>query len=98
MTMAKKGQEETIAADLLADVDFLKNELNTFYWIVRRGDDATAAAARLQAAVDRMEGSVGDPAQLIEQALLQRWGYVQLVSLIGTAKEELNRLHLPHCT
>jgi hypothetical protein len=36
-----------------------------------------------------VEGSVGDPAPLTEQALPRRWGYVQLVSLIETIKEEL---------
>lgn len=57
--------------------------------MVRRGDEATAAVARLQKALNRVEGSVGDPAPLTEQALPRRWGYVQLVSLIETIKEEL---------
>lgn len=82
--------------DFLKDVDFLKNELMEFYWVVRHGNDATAAMARLQAALNRMEGNIGDPALLTTQALPQRWGYVQLVSLIGTIKEELRGLRLRH--
>jgi hypothetical protein len=82
--------------DLLKDVDFLKSELTEFYRVVRRGGEATAPVARLQAALNRVEGSVGDPAQLTQQALPQRWGYVQLVSLIGTIKEELKGLRVRH--
>lgn len=78
--------------DLLKDVDFLKNELMEFYRVVRRGDEATAAVEQLQKALNRVEESVGNPAQLTEQTLPQRWGYVQLVSLIGTIKKELKGL------
>jgi hypothetical protein len=82
--------------NLLKDVDFLKSELMEFYRVVRRGDEATTAVARLQEALSRVEGSVGDPAHLTEQTLPQRWGYVQLVSLIGTVKEELKGLRVRH--
>lgn len=78
--------------DLLKDVDFLKSELMEFYWVVRHGDETTAAVARLQEALHCVEGNVGDPAPLTEQALPQRWSYVQLVSLIETVKEELKSL------
>jgi hypothetical protein len=80
--------------DLLKDVDFLKSELMEFYRVVRHGDETTTAIARLQAALYRVEGSVGDPALQIEQTIPQRWGYVQLVSLIGTVKEELKGLRV----
>ena len=82
--------------DLLKDVDFLKNELMEFYRVVRQGNEATAAVARLQAALHHVQGNVGDPTHLTEQALPQRWGYVQLISLIGTVKEELKGLRAPH--
>ena len=81
-----------MATDLLKDVDFLKNELKDFYTVIRRGGDPTTAVAQLRAALSCVEGSIGDPAQLTDQALPQRWGYVQLVSLIGTVKEELKGL------
>jgi hypothetical protein len=83
-----------MATDLLRDVDFLKNELKDYYAVVSRGDDLTTASAQLQAALSRIEENIGDPAQLTEQALPQRWGYVQLVSLIGTVKEELKGLRV----
>ena len=83
-----------MATDLLQDVDFLKNELKDYYTVVSRGDNLTTATVQLQAALSRVEGNVGDPAQLTEQVLPQRWGYVQLVSLIGTVKEELKGLRV----
>lgn len=76
------------------DVDFIKNELLKFYRVIRGGNEATAAVTRLRAALHRVEGSVDDSAQGTEQALPQRWGYVQLVSLIGTVKEERKGLRL----
>jgi hypothetical protein len=85
-----------MTTDFLNDVDFLKAELMEFYRVVRHGDEATAAVARLQTALNRVEGSVGELPQLTEQALPQRWGYVQLVSLMGTIKEELKGLRLRH--
>lgn len=85
-----------MATDLLQDVDFLKNELKDYYTVVSRGDNLATATAQLQAALSRVEGHIGDPAQLTEQILPQRWGYVQLVSLIGTVKEELKGLRVSY--
>ena len=85
-----------MTTNLLEDVDFIKNELMEFYRVVRRGNKATDAVVRLQAALHRVQGSVGDPAHLTEQALPQRWVYVQLISLIGTVKEELKGLRVYH--
>ena len=83
-----------MATDFLQEVNFLKNELKDYYAVVSRGDNLTTATTQLQAALSRVEGNIGDPAQLTEQVLSQRWGYVQLVSLIGTAKEELKGLRV----
>ena len=83
-----------MATDLLQDVDFLKNELKDYYAVVSRGDNLTTASTQLQAALSRVEGNIGNPAQLTEQVLTQRWGYVQLVSLVGTVKEELKGLRV----
>lgn len=85
-----------MSLDLLKDVDFLKSELMGFYRVVRHGDEATAAVVRRQEALRCIEEHVGDPAHLTEQALPQRWGYVQLVSLIETVREELKSLRICH--
>jgi hypothetical protein len=81
-----------MATNLLKAVDSLRDELSEFYWTVRRGGDTVVAAVRLQAAVNGVEGEVTDSEQRVNMALEQRWGYVQLVSLIQTARHELQQL------
>jgi hypothetical protein len=83
-----------MATNLLKAADSLRDELSEFYWTVRRGGDTVVAAERLQAAVHSVEGEVTDPEERVNMVLEQRWGYVQLVSLIQTARYELRQLGL----
>lgn len=82
-----------MAANLLHTADFLRNELQAYFHMIRRGgEDGTKAAARLRIALRQVEsllppGSVDQ----VDLALEQRWGYVQLISLIDTARHELHR-------
>lgn len=80
-----------MAVELLRKVDYLRDELGEFYWTVRHGGDTTAAAMRLQLAVSSVEPETANSDERVDGFLLQRWGYVQLVSLVHTAKRELER-------
>lgn len=82
-----------MAANLLHTADFLRNELQAYFHMIRRGgEDGAKAAARLRTALRMVEpllppGSVDQ----VNLTLEQRWGYVQLISLIDTARHELHR-------
>ncbi len=86
-----------MAIDFLQVADFLQDELAQFFHVVRRIEDVTtqqAAAARLQAALDRVAAFADDPGEPQWRATSepQRWGYLRLVSHVGTAMHELRRL------
>jgi hypothetical protein len=82
--------------NLLQTVDFLRDELQQYYRILRRGgEDGAKAAARLRGVLRQVEPLVpAGPVEQVDSALEQRWGYVQLVSLLETARHEL-QLHRP---
>jgi hypothetical protein len=82
-----------MAANLLHTADFLRDELQTYFHIIRRGgEDGAKAAARLRTALRQVESLLPPGAvNQVDLALEQRWGYVQLISLIDTARHELHR-------
>jgi hypothetical protein len=82
-----------MAKELLHEVDYLRDELQEFYRGLRRGEGNVAGAvARLRAAIRRSEPlSVTPPDQVVNMALEQQWGYVQLVSLLQSARAEVER-------
>lgn len=76
---------------------FLQQELQEFFRTIRRskGDQALiqAAAERLRAVVLLVEPYGDDPGETWEHlAIEQRWGYLRVASLLGTAVHELKRL------
>ena len=82
-----------MAANLLHTADFLRGELQAYFHTIRRGgEDGVKAVARLRAALQTVELVLpSSPCDQVNFALEQRWGYVQLVSLIETARHELQR-------
>ena len=87
-----------MAVDFLQAADFLRNELEEFYWAVHRGHDnevVRRAAERLQAALDKVETLADDHGERWEHIPVeQRWGWLRLVSHVGTAIHELKKLIL----
>lgn len=80
--------------------DFLQQELQEFFRAVRRskGEEELiqAAAERLLAVVHRAEPYGDDLGEAWEHlAVEQRWEYLRVVSLLGTATHELRRLGVP---
>lgn len=84
----------SVATDLFQYVNLLKNEIRNFFWAVRRRDDTATAVLRLQTALTKVESTIGDVDQLIDQPLAASLGYAQLVSLVYTARAELKHFHL----
>jgi hypothetical protein len=82
-----------MVANLLHTVDFLRDELQAYFHLVRRGgEDGKKAAARLRTALQKVEPMLPlMPVDQVNFTLEQRWGYVQLISLIDTARRELHR-------
>ena len=82
-----------MVANLLCTADFLRDELQIYFHLIRRGgEDGAKAAARLRMALQKVEpllppGSVDQ----VNFTLEERWGYVQLISLMDTARHELHR-------
>jgi hypothetical protein len=77
--------------------DFLQRELQEFFRALRRnkGNKALmqAAGERLRTVVYCMEAFGDDPGEEWESlSIEQRWGYLRLASLLGTAVYELKRL------
>ena len=85
-----------MAVNLLQTADFLRDELQEFYHVLRRGGaDGAEVAGRLRAALRQVEPLLPPkPFNQIDFALEQRWGYVQLVALIDTAHRELQRYEM----
>ena len=66
--------------------------------MVRHGDGTTrqAAAEQLQAIVDKLEAFADDPGeQWRTLSDIQRWGYLRLLSHLGTATHELQQWSSP---
>lgn len=79
--------------DFLRTADYLQGELQAFFRVIRHTKDAAAihaAVERLQAAVNRVEPISEDPGEAWKElALNQRWGYLRVLSHLGTATHEL---------
>lgn len=80
--------------DLRQHISFLKTEIGNFFWAVRRRDNTEAAVVRLQSALTKIEKTIGDVDQPIDQPVAACLGYAQLVSLVYTARAELKQFHL----
>lgn len=82
-----------MTVDFLKTADFFQEELQAFYWVRRHGGDESelqTAIERLRAAVDQVEPHVNDLGEQWRNLILeQRWGYLRLVSHVGTATHEL---------
>ncbi len=81
-----------MGANLLKVVDFPRDKLQEFYRVKHSGGaDGAEAAARLRAALQRVE-PVADPAsEQGDSPPEQRWGYLLLVSFVQTAHHELQQ-------
>lgn len=79
--------------DFLKAADVLQEELRAFYRILQCGGNAEErqlATERLRAAVDRTEPLATDPGDSWQSlALDQQWGYLRVLSYLGTATHEL---------
>ncbi len=86
-----------MAAEFVRTSAFLQQEMQAFFRALRHGkgdeDRIRAAGERLSAAVVMAEPLGEDPGDGWEHlSREERWGYLQLVSLLGTAVHELRRL------
>lgn len=86
-----------MTTDFLQVADSLRDELQHFFRIVRQTADTTArqaAATQLQTVINKVEPFAYGPEE--EQWRVtpepQRWGYLRLVSYVGTAQHELRQL------
>lgn len=79
--------------DFLEVADLLREEIQEFYAVLRRGgkrEELRTAIARLQAAIDQVEPLANDPGEGWKTlAMEQRWGYMRLLSHLGTAAYEI---------
>lgn len=82
-----------MTVDFVKKAAFLKDELEAFYHRFKPNTDEAAqqhAIARLRIAVGKMEAFTEDPGPLWKRLpIAQRWGYLGLVSHVGTAIYEL---------
>lgn len=90
--------------NLLEETDKFRDVLLQFYFCLRRnsqGRDLEEAAQRLRVLVRMAEPLVSNHEQRFTLAMDQRWGYVQLYSLVETARRELTHLsresEIDHC-
>ncbi|MGE4092738.1 MAG: hypothetical protein AB7G75_18045 [Candidatus Binatia bacterium] len=79
--------------NFLTTADFLQSELREFYRVLRRERDQEmidAAIQRLRTVVDKIEPLADDPGDSWQSlAMEQRWGYMRVLSHLGTAAHEL---------
>ena len=79
--------------NFLKTADFLQEELQAFFRVLRRGSDVEAirrAAERLRRTVDEIEPLAKDPGDAWQDlAPNQRWGYLRVLSHLGTADHEI---------
>lgn len=84
--------------DFLKTADFLQEELQAFYQVLRRGGEGKelhAAIARLHTVIDQVEPLANDPGEAwTTLSQEQRWGYLRLLSHLGTATHELKTASL----
>jgi hypothetical protein len=82
--------------DFLKTADFLQGELQIFYRALRRGgnkEELQLAIERLQTAIDHVEPLANDPGEVWQTlAMEQRWGYMRVLSHLGTATHELKSI------
>lgn len=82
-----------MAINFLKAAEFLQEELQEFYRVLRRGNDSPAirtAAERLRTAMNQIEPLAGDPGDAWKDlAPEQQWGYLRVLSHLGTADHEL---------
>lgn len=87
-----------MSIDFLKTADFLQAELQAFYRGVRCGRDEEerrAAIARLRAVVVHLQSMIGDPYTAWQScAVEQRWGYLRVLSHLGTATHELKSIDM----
>ena len=85
--------------NFLKAADFLQGELQEFYRVLRRGNDNQAirtAAERLRAAMNEIEPIAQDPGDAWKDLPSdQRWGYLRVLSHLGTADHPVERDALP---
>jgi hypothetical protein len=94
-TDQQKG--DLMAADFVHTSAFLHQEVHAFFRALRHGkgdeERIRAAAERLSAAVAFAEPFGEDPGDAWDRlSREQQWGYLQVVSLLGTAVHALRRL------
>ena len=79
--------------DFLRTADYLQGELQAFFRVIRHTKDTAAihaAIERLQAVVNQVEPLSEDPGEAWKDlAINQRWGYLRVLSHLGTATHEL---------
>ena len=79
--------------DFLKTAEFLQEELQAFYRVLRCGgksEELRTAIIRLQAVVEQVEPLANDPGEAWKTLEMeQRWGYMRLLSHLGTASHEI---------
>ena len=81
--------------DFMQTADSMREELQEFFRIVRRGqhpEDIRQAAEQLKHALSRCETFVSAPDQRDILPEEQRWGFLLLLSHVQSAREALKRV------
>jgi uncharacterized tellurite resistance protein B-like protein len=82
-----------MTVNFLKTADFLQEELQAFFRVLRLGSDVEAirsAAERLRRTVDEIEPLAKDPGDAWKDlAPDQRWAYLRMLSHLGTADHEI---------
>jgi hypothetical protein len=82
-----------MTVDFLKMADFLQEERQEFYQVLRRGGDERkrqVAIERLRRVINQVEPVARDPGEAWKSlAMEQRWGYMRGLSHLGTAMHEL---------
>jgi len=86
--------------DFLQTADFMREELQKFFIVVRRGPHTEAirqATEQLQHALSRCQTFASDSDQRDNLPVEQRWGFLLLLSHVQSAREALKQvcLHNP---
>jgi hypothetical protein len=82
-----------MTTNFLKTADFLQEELQAFFRVLRLGNDVEAirsAAERLRKTIDEIEPLAKDPGDAWKDlAPDQRWAYLRMLSHLGTADHEI---------
>jgi hypothetical protein len=82
-----------MAVNFLKTADFLQEELQAFFRVLRHGSDVETirkAAERLRQTIDEIEPLADDPGDAWKDLSPdQRWGYLRVLSHLGTADHEI---------